>query len=570
LAGLVFLAPVAQAQTPLPESEPSAVPGYVATTEEVSAFSSILSVGTDGWLEVNETISYYFPDERHGLVRAVPFVYEIDGKKWQTPLRVESVMRPGGSPVPYSERANGALWEIKIGEAAQTVTGLQTYVIRYRVAGVIKRFADHDEVYWNATGNDWDVPVRRVAATVSLPEGTAVAGPVPVCYVGAAGSTNQEGCVKNVGARGVSFAAGGPMTVVVGFTPGVIAITPMVAAPFPWGEGAAALLPLLALAVMYSLWRRYGRDPAGRGTIVVQYDPPDQLPPGMMGVIVDESSHQHDLAATIVDLAVRGYLKIVETERPGLIFGKNPDYDLVKVKEYVGDAALRPYEREVLDVVLGGTGITSLYGLKQTHLLNLKMKDINAKLMADCVAGGYFPESPLKARAKYLTVAGGLFFVFIMMFRIGLGSPAWIVSIGVTSAIIALFGWQMPRRTPKGVAAREHALGFKDYLATAEKYRLQWQETENVFEKYLPYAMAFGIVGKWTKAFENTAVAQPTWYVGRPGMVFNAMILNDSINSLNSAMTAAMNSAPPRQSGGSGFSGGFSGGGFGGGGGRSW
>lgn len=563
MAGLLLLTPIARAQ--------EAPTGYTAATEEVSAFNAALVVGADGWLDVTETISYYFPAPKHGIFRAIPVEYIIDGKTWRTPLNVVSVMDDRQQPITYAESRDNALWQIKIGSADRLVSGLQTYVIRYRVAGVTKRFADHDELYWNITGNQWQVPIRRVAATVVLPAGTQVAGPAPLCYVGPAGSTSEVGCVKNVGTTQLTFAAGAPMTLVVGFTPGVIALTSMVKPPFPWLDLLPLFLPLLALFYMFRRWWLKGRDPAGRGTIVVQYDPPDQLPPGMMGCVFDQVANQRDIAATIVDLAVRGYLKIVETERPGLLFGTTKDYDLVKQKDYDLDATLRPYEKSLLGIVLGPTGTMSMKALSESHALNLGLKNINELMMTECAATGYFPESPTKARTPYLGMAAALAVAgFIGVRVLGSFGVDWTVAILAAAVIIGIFGWLMPHRTAKGVAAREHALGFKDYLGTAEKYRLQWQESENTFEKYLPYAMSFGIVDKWTKAFASQPVAQPTWYVGRPGTVFNAMVLSHSINSLNSAMTSAMNSAPQQRSGGSGFSGGSSGGGFGGGGGGSW
>jgi hypothetical protein len=557
------------AQEQLPAA-PSAVPsGYVAASEEVSAFNANLNVGADGWLDVTETISYYFPDQRHGIIRAVPYEYEVDGKRLRTPLFVVSVSGADGAPVRYSEKANGALWEIKIGDPTQTVTGLQTYVINYRVAGALKRFAGHDELYWNVTGHDWTVPVKRVAATVSLPAGVSVVSPAPLCYVGTAGSTDQTGCQKMVGERQVYFAANAPATVVVAFTPGVIALTQMVEPPFPWAAWLPLLLPFAVLLVMYLLWREYGRDPAGRGTIVVQYEAPDKLPPAMMGVVLAESVHGHDHAATIVDLAVRGYLKIIETQEPGAIFGTGRDISFEQVKDFAADASLREYERKLLTIIFAQGTTVSLTSLKTSNALGLAKPDIEKSLMNDCVTAGYFPQSPLTARAKYMSAASVFFFAFVVIAKTFASVP-WLVSCAVSAGVVFLFGWFMPRRTEKGVLARENALGFKDYLETAEKYRLQWQEKENIFERFLPYAMAFGVVGKWSAAFASQPVAQPSWYVGRPGTAWSVLAMNDSLSHFGKSFTTVMNSVPPKHSGGSGFSGGFSGGGFGGGGGRSW
>jgi hypothetical protein len=569
LAGLLLFLPPATAQAPedVPGGMSSGGPVGAAAVEEVSAFTSNLEIGADGWLGVTETVNYSFPEPRHGIYRDLPVVYEIDGKRWRSPLEVTSVTDGGGTPMPFTEETNGYFLRLKIGRPDQTVTGLQQYVIRYRVAGVVRHFEDHDELYWNVTGHEWTAPLRRVTATVRLAEGLHEEDTTAKCYTGPVGSTDED-CLIQKGGGVVSFAASGPLTVVVGFTPGIVALLPLERVR-DWTP-LAFPLPLLALAIMLTLWRRYGRDPAGRGTHVVQYDPPDKLPPAMVGVIADEQAHQHDVAAMIVNLAVRGYLKIVETERQGIIL-KSRDYDFVRLKDYAGDTALLPHECAVLDGIFGGLSTVSLAALKENHAFNLALKGIKEKVYDDCVAGGYFPKSPLRIRTGYLAAAGILAVLAFVLFQLTAFLTVYAgLSAALPAVIVGVFGWFMPRRTAKGVAAREHALGFKDYLATAEKYRLQWQESENVFEKFLPYAMVFGVAEKWSKAFADIGLRQPTWYEGRPGMIFNAVVINDVVSSMNRSLVAAMNSAPQKTSGGSGFSGGFSGGGFGGGGGGSW
>jgi uncharacterized membrane protein len=131
----------------------------------------------------------------------------------------------------------------------------------------------------------------------------------------------------------------------------------------------------------------------------------------------------------------------------------------------------------------------------------------------------------------------------------------------------------MPRRSEKGTAALEHAVGFQEYLEKAEKYRLQWQEKEKVFESFLPYAMVFGVVAQWTKAFSSMDMKPPDWYEGSAFTAghFNAVAFGSMMRGLDSSVGQAMSAKPQESSGGSGFSGGgHSGGGGGGGGGGSW
>ncbi|HTM68392.1 MAG TPA: hypothetical protein VL426_03775, partial [Candidatus Binatia bacterium] len=147
-----------------------------------------------------------------------------------------------------------------------------------------------------------------------------------------------------------------------------------------------------------------------------------------------------------------------------------------------------------------------------------------------------------------------------------------VLAVALSGVAILLFAPLMPRKTPKGVEAYEHAWGFREYIDKAEKYRIEWQEKEGIFEKFLPYAMVFGVAEHWTRAFAGMNLPPPTWYEGRAwsGGTFNSAVLFGSLTAMNGAMSSAMTSRPQSSSSGSGFGGGSSGGGFGGGGGGSW
>jgi uncharacterized membrane protein len=558
---------------------PLAAPAQVEPGgEEISAMRVDLTVRADGSVGVTERIEYFFPEERHGLYRDLPLRYTDDEGSYEIPLRNLSVQDR-----PFAVEDNGVYRRVRIGDPERFVAGAQNYVLSYEAVGALRYFDDHDELYWNATGTAWDVPIRQAAATVHLPPGVDAADVTLRCFTGAHGST-EEDCVKSVSGDAVEFATtAGPLTVVVGWPPGLVARVDPVRLS-PWRHLWPYALPALAGLAMAWLWHRYGRDPKGRGTHVVQYDPPDGAPPAVVGVLVDERADARDAAASIVDLAVRGYLKIREFERPGLL-GKSVDYEFLRLRDWAGDAAVRPFEAELLDALFAGRQVAVVSSLKQDHSLYLKMKAVDQALYGEVVRRGYFPSDPNKRR---LAAAGAgiaavaVLLLFAWWFGGGLQSMFGIVLEGATTyhavaslvlvAIeIAVFSQAMPRRSEAGVLAKEHALGFKDYLATAERHRLKWQEQESVFEKFLPYAMVFGVADKWAKAFADVGVKQPAWYEGRPGAVFSAIALNNAVTSMNAATIGAMHSAPSKSGSGSGFSGGgFSGGGGGGGGGGSW
>jgi uncharacterized membrane protein len=139
----------------------------------------------------------------------------------------------------------------------------------------------------------------------------------------------------------------------------------------------------------------------------------------------------------------------------------------------------------------------------------------------------------------------------------------------LSGLIICFFGWFMPAHTEDGARALENVLGFEDFLAHVESDRFNRMiKTPQMFEKFLPFAMALGVEKNWSKAFQGVMTQPPGWYQGGSGPVFYPVNFTNDLSSMSSRAGAVMASAP-RSSGGSGFGGGggFSGGGFGGGGG---
>jgi len=537
--------------------------------EEVTSFSSDIVVSEDGTISVTERIDYTFPEPRHGIYRDIPYRYEMDNEEVViVPVEVISV-----EGAPYEIEKSKTTVRIKIGDPDKTVTGMQSYVIKYVVSGALRYFDDHDEVYWNVTGHEWQVPLRRVVAKVYLPDGVETESIKMTCYTGPVGSTEND-CLYHRANSGASFAADKPLTIVVGWEPtGLVAKllpqTPNFWLEFMqevgWQVALAVGLPLIVFIYMYRKWRNHGRDPRGRSTLVVQYDPPDKLTPAELGVLMDESVDIKDITATIVDLAVRGYLKIVELPKK---FLTNQNFKFVQLKEYRDDIRLKAHEKMVMETIFTGRDAVELRTLIKEHAFNNDRPKINKALYELSVTSGFFAKNPNTVRQKYLGVG---VVVLVVGFILGfLGIPLILSGI-----LIIGFGRAMPCKTRDGVRAYEHAKGFREYLDKAEKYRIQWQEKERIFEKFLPYAMVYGVAEKWTEAFKNINVPPPNWYEGQGGAYvagqFNAMNFVSAIGGLESGLTKAVSSKPQKSSSGSGFSGGgSSGGGFGGGGGGSW
>lgn len=557
------------------------------SSEEISSFAVTIDVRKEGDILVSERIDYYFPSERHGIYRDIPTRYEFeDGTQVDVPVTVLGVRMGDGSAVPYQVIKNRVGIRLKIGDPNRTISGAHTYHISYGARGALRYFEDHDEIYWNVTGEEWTVPIRRVSATVRLPQEVPAGPDIKVrCFTGPHGSTATD-CVAGVQGTTAEFATNvAPFTVAVAWPPGIVA---KVEAKGPGlferaGPFLPLLFPLLVAWFLYMKWHREGRDPEGKGTLVVEYDPPPGLTPAEVGVIVDENAQIKDVSAIIVDLAVRGYLKIREIEKKGLIL-KDTDYEFERTKDYQNDTTLKPFEVHLLDALFGGSGkVARVSDITRNHTFYDDLPKIQTKLYERLVADGYFPKDPSKVRAAYagvgIAIIVGLLFLGGpgMMFGGGfLGNSA--LAVGLTGALILCFAPFMPKKTQKGVTAYEHAFGFREYLDKAERYRLQWQEKEHVFERFLPYAMVFGVADKWSAAFAGMHTQPPSWYEGKAFSAgsFNPALFYGALSSMNSSMSSAMTSRPQQSSGGSGFGssrgggGGFSGGGFGGGGGGSW
>ena len=185
---------------------------------------------------------------------------------------------------------------------------IRTLVFTYRVENGLRFFENHDELYWNATGLEWDIPVGNATAEVVLPAG--VTGVRVTAYTGAYGSRDGEVAVQSDGST-LRFGTVEPlgyregMTLVVGWDPGVVDRPGALARALDFVmANSLLLLPLLSLVGMWRHWRRLGRDPE-LGSIAPRYRPPEGLSPGEAGTLVDNRPDMRDVAATIVDLAVR-------------------------------------------------------------------------------------------------------------------------------------------------------------------------------------------------------------------------------------------------------------------------
>jgi len=549
----------------------------------IDKFHSDIMIQKNSSMIVKETIDVEFHQQRHGIYREIPFKYRDDfGKVITTPTRVLSVTDGSGKAWKYKVERTGPVINIRIGDARKYVEGRWTYIITYEVENVILFFKDHDELYWNVTGNYWKAPIKEASATAFLTTKEKSKNLMAAGYEGSYGSKEEcsyetyDNSGKFYTKRSLKMGEG--LTVVFGWDKGLVS-PPSSWKKFLWAinlaENWVFLLPIFSFLYMGNRWYRKGRDPRVRESVTVMYEPPkfdhQPLTPAEVGTLVDEKLDPRDITSTIVGLAVKGYIKIEETKKEGLIFDKT-DYYLRKVKG--PDANVSPFERELMERLLGGTAGVRVSDLKNKFYAYLP--ELKKALYGELTRKKYFLSSPEKVRNSYL-VAGILVFVFsVLAFVFLVPNPGWkgILAGILTGIPVLAFAKSMPAKTRAGASAYMDVLGFQEFMNRAEKDRLERMGDKDLFSKFLPYAIALNVADNWAKAFEGIYQEPPDWYVSPGGFrMFTPYAFTHSLNSVTSDLGSAMFSSPRGSGGGGGGGfggGGSSGGGFGGGGGGSW
>lgn len=534
--------------------------------EHIKSFKSDILINKDGRIDVKETIVYDFGQlQKHGIYRDIPFIRtNQDGKKYKLEFNNFAVQDENGKGYRFTTSSiDEKIIRLKIGDPDRLISGIYNYIITYTVEGALTYFSDHDELYWNITGNEWTVPIVQASALIRLPEVLESSNVKLACYTGYVGDNltlcNKDyelGQIKISNQENLSSSQG--LTIVVGFPKNIVAVLEAKEFVSFWdtwmGTVVILLLALLGLFWYVGLpfyiiykWFKYGRDPKSTiGVTTAWFDPPKThdgkrfLTPGEVGTLGDETVDMKDISATIVDLARRGYLIIDER--------KKGDYYLVKKKNI--DNSLLKYEKSI---------ITEFFGSKKEirikdQELSAEVAQIKNEMYEQVVEDKLFDKNPQTTRTKYYVLAG-----------IALFTSNFFLAI-----VAFLFGRAMPRKTVFGTGAKNISSSLKNFLSS-QKRQLEFQaDKQMMFERLLPFAVAFGVEKIWAKRFEDLNIVRPNWYHSYSSTNFNSYLL---VNSLNSSFRSINTAATPTSSStghSSGFSGGFSGGGGGGGGGGSW
>ncbi|MFF0268337.1 DUF2207 domain-containing protein [Kribbella sp. NPDC004536] len=605
-----------------------ALPASAEPGDEIRNFAIDYTVTPDGVLQVKETIDYHFASSgRHGIYRDLvtrePYV-DDDSKDQEYQISNVEVSSPTGASAKFTQTTNTSnkgrysVERLQIGSADRTVPGTDaTYVIKYDVRGALRHFADHSELYWDATGNAWSATMDNVRVEATVPQGVTKVE----CFIGTVGSNQNCPSSAVIGGKGTfgatALETGNQLTIVAGITAGAVRNdTPILVDPPSWMERAGlSWLQVIAAAVVTALAtvaaalyaklgnkdQRYAGMPPGtfppdgvaaepvkdnlsEDQLPVNFAPP-RIPVAEGGLLIDAKATTVETAATLIDMAVRGGVRIDNdgsTQKAVLL---NPA------------AATAPHEQALMSglfpTLQPGSEVVLERGAVGDHTRRRAHDAMIAALRQQVRAREWYLRMPRAGGGSaFRNRFGGACTAMIAIWIVGAGlfgivsssatgstGRGIVVAIPVIAVVVAIGIWIAIRgrgqRNPAGRAVADQLVGFRKYLATAEADQLRFEEGEDIFSKYLPWAIAFGLADRWQKVCEQLVAAgrippDPYWYSG-PSYYTSGW----TAGAVGSTLAHSFDPPPtPSSSGGggssSGFSGGFSGGGGGGGGGGSW
>ena len=551
---------------------------YKASENEViKSFHSDIVINKDATMQVTETITVTSAEEniKHGIYREFPTKYtDNKGSNINIGFKVVSVKRDGeAEEYNVSQESNGK--RITIGNKDVTLpSGDHTYTIVYNTYRQLGYFQDNDELFWNVTGNGWSFYIEEASATITLPVALDMSSSKLGGYTGIQGSKdkNLEYSIDKDGkavfktTQALSYNEG--LSVYVTFPKGIIQ-NPNFTDKFSYWvqDNLFALIilfgTLTTLALYLFGWIKYGRDPK-KGIIIPLYTPPRDLGPEDLRYIFNMGYDNKTLTSAIINMAVQGYLEIKEGK------GKKT-YTLTKTgNNYM---ALTDTEKVIAKELPESTELKQEYNPVMTAIIS-KLKSKLSELYYKV----YF-----NSNSEFIII--GIFISIVTVIIAFVFSKDSISAIAVIPGIILaaehLVSWQLLKApTVEGRKLMDEIEGFKLFLTVTEKERLNLlnppDKTPELFEKYLPYALALNVEQKWAEQFskmfsqmnEDGVAYSPIWYMGAAWNINDTSNFASSFNHSFSTVISSASTAPGSSSGSS-YSGG-SGGGGGGGGGGGW
>lgn len=609
------------------------------TDERVISFHSDIVVNEKGGLQVSEHIKVYATGNtiRRGIFRTLPLSRNLNNKEQKVRYTDISVTK-NGEQEDFHEETNNNNLMIYVGKEDVFLTpAVYDYVISYSTKDQIGFFPEYDEFYWNVNGLAWDFTTENISANIKLPNGTKIIQ--NACYTGQYGEKGQDCTFTKISDTEMSFFAkdfspNEGLTVAVGFEKGLILPPP----PPTFLEKYALLIGgILFLAGLFfyffKSWNLYGRH-NDTPTVYPQFNPPNELSPASFGYLKKERFDTSMVTASVVSLAVKGYIKITESEESKFLgISKQKVYTLTNLKS--SSDTLPIEEQEILQKLFTAVGDSITLDDQYDSSIESMVKKVDSSLtyQHDKILNtgnnqkklilpmlifigvyflGLFLSYTINPEISGVIIGVFIFFVCVVVFFVtqyfgkftAYSKFFWIIPVILVllaiiistkllssaeaenfafSYILLVFGFAgfmiysflIRQPSPEKLEQKSLIDGFEMYLSAAENQLMQFhnppQMTPEIFEKYLPYAMVLGVDKIWGKKFEKMLASMQTPYQNT-WYAGNTFQTMAFASAFNSSMTNTLSSAstPPSSSGSGSGGGGFSGGGGGGGGGGGW
>ena len=535
----------------------------------VKDFSTEIRVNLDSSLDITEIIVADCGDldNKHGIFRTLPTKYKTEEGNFILPTTLKSITDESNKPYKYSKEKNLDTITYKIGDEYVQVKGENTYIIKYKVENAIRTERNsYDELYWNILGNFWDMEIDNFRAKIIFPQEIKKENIDIDYYAGALGNKSKAGFdYVWLNDNELEFKSNSVIRTRTGLT--LSATFPKdIVSPYNYSFWQKFVLltnniifryiiSFILLILAFLIWLKFGRDPRVNKPLIAEYEPPEGLSPIEIGSILNRGRRsKNSIPATIINLAVKGYLKIEKIEKKG-IFSKT-DYKFINANKETKD--LYKAEAKLFANIF-------FHNKSEVRLSELKKEN---KIELDEIF--YSVSEDLRAR-KIVNKKS----FFIGMAMIAFGVLIFIALVGIIIAAASLsfiiFGFlTMHSLTLKGAELRHGIKGFKLYMTTAEKYRSRFYEKEGMMEQYLPYAIQFGITKQWLNSMKNI-YGEDYFKNHHLSFMVGAIMISDfnALNSVIGGLSSDISSHISSTSSGAGGSG-SAGGGGGGGGGGGW
>ncbi len=597
----------------------SAVSDYTIESYDIN-----MVVNEDNTFDITEQITAFFDIPKHGIYRKIPLkntVTREDGTTSNNRARITNISVNKS----YTTKNENGYRVIQIGDSDRTVKGSQTYTIKYTYDLGKDPLEDADELYYNLIGTEWDTSISNISFNITMPKefDKSLLG-FSSGYYGTSGSSDVSYTVNDnviTGTFDSTLYAGEALTVRLTLPEGYFVRANR---GIDFAIVGIIILCVASIICAFVLWSKYGKDDQVVET--VEFYPPEGYNSAEIGFLYKGSVENKDAVSLLIYLANKGYLKIEETEKKSL-FSVSKGFRITKLKDYDGNNEAERIFFNGLFVAKDSVTDSDLYNSFYMTIGKVTRK-INSKENKNKIF-----EKTASSKGKWLILAAIAIFVLITI-KVGyeyggmmeIGMPSLFMGIGllvfistlssnpniavkvfivfwtlgfagvpflsmllpiivedpliltlyligiITIVILAIFAKIMSKRTKYGNEILGKIRGFKRFLETAEKEKLEAlvNQDPEYFYNILPYTYVLGVSDVWMKKFETIAMEAPNWYYSNSAfdfIVFNSF-MNNTMRTAQSVMTSSPSSS---SSGGGGFSGGgFSGGGSGGGGGGSW